>query len=321
MKRKWISFMFLLLLLLPLPYKASAAGSFVASRNSDVFHKSSCFYVDRINSSNKIYFGSVIEALQSGRRGCYRCNPVSTSTTQSSTASSGSTQMKNNVNEAKSYSSGLSDGKKIGYKEGYAAAETEAKETLKKAKRDAVVSTLSIVLFVGFPIVSVISGAKESRKVTAFRKEKADLIKKHNEEKAELIQSHNQELLDKTKTFESEMSSLKRAHELETNSTVMRYLSKDSTDLLMPPPGVKLNVICVPVKGRVSKTHPYGDYTVYATASGRKYHCKYNCSGATKPMHLFEIPEKLEPCGNCVPMDMRARSLPQWYVQIRQKEV
>lgn len=46
-----------------------------ASVNSDVYHVSSCFYVDRIKESNRIWFTSAEEAEASGRRGCSHCQP------------------------------------------------------------------------------------------------------------------------------------------------------------------------------------------------------------------------------------------------------
>lgn len=46
--------LFALFLLLPAIPKGYATTSFVASVNSDVYHVSSCFYVDRIKESNRI---------------------------------------------------------------------------------------------------------------------------------------------------------------------------------------------------------------------------------------------------------------------------
>lgn len=67
----------MIILLYSIVCSVPALGSptFVASRNSDVYHVSSCSYVDRIKESNIIYFSSVEEAEASGRRGCSRCNP------------------------------------------------------------------------------------------------------------------------------------------------------------------------------------------------------------------------------------------------------
>ena len=66
--------LFALFLLLPAIPKGYATTSFVASVNSDVYHVSSCFYVDRIKESNRIWFTSAEEAEASGRRGCSQNN-------------------------------------------------------------------------------------------------------------------------------------------------------------------------------------------------------------------------------------------------------
>lgn len=54
----------------PLP-----SNSYVASRESDVFHRLSCRYADQIHLENEIYFGTRVEAIASGRRPCKVCSP------------------------------------------------------------------------------------------------------------------------------------------------------------------------------------------------------------------------------------------------------
>ena len=48
---------------------------YAASKNSDVFHYISCFYVARIKPGNLILFKTREEAIASGRRPCKKCNP------------------------------------------------------------------------------------------------------------------------------------------------------------------------------------------------------------------------------------------------------
>lgn len=48
---------------------------YVASINSDVFHYPNCSYVNQMKESNKIWFSSRQEAIDSGRRPCSRCKP------------------------------------------------------------------------------------------------------------------------------------------------------------------------------------------------------------------------------------------------------
>jgi hypothetical protein len=48
---------------------------YAASKNSDVFHYISCFYIARIKPENLILFKTREEAIASGRRPCKKCNP------------------------------------------------------------------------------------------------------------------------------------------------------------------------------------------------------------------------------------------------------
>lgn len=48
---------------------------YVASRKSEVFHVVPCSHANRIKPSNRIYFETRKEAIESGRRPCKRCKP------------------------------------------------------------------------------------------------------------------------------------------------------------------------------------------------------------------------------------------------------
>jgi len=47
----------------------------VASKESNVYHKPSCRYAEKIKSENKIWFDSPAEARAAGYRPCEVCNP------------------------------------------------------------------------------------------------------------------------------------------------------------------------------------------------------------------------------------------------------
>ena len=57
-----------------------AGAYFVGSSESDVFHKPSCFYVDRIKPDHLIRFGTYEAAINAGYRPCKRCSPTPTPT-------------------------------------------------------------------------------------------------------------------------------------------------------------------------------------------------------------------------------------------------
>ena len=52
---------------------APAADVFISSKNSNVFHRSTCPFVRRIKKENLILFESLRAALRSGRRSCRKC--------------------------------------------------------------------------------------------------------------------------------------------------------------------------------------------------------------------------------------------------------
>jgi methylphosphotriester-DNA--protein-cysteine methyltransferase len=59
----------------PEPEPEPEEYEYIASKNSEVFHRISCSYVDSIKESNKIFFRTRQEAINSGRRPCKRCKP------------------------------------------------------------------------------------------------------------------------------------------------------------------------------------------------------------------------------------------------------
>lgn len=85
------------------------------------------------------------------------------------------------------------------------------------------------------------------------------------------------------------------------------------------PEGIHLRQSYTPIKGTASVKYPYGEYTVFSTSSGKKYHCKSDCVVSAMPMHFFDLPNGASPCLRCVPRKMRPQPLPEWYAQIRQK--
>jgi hypothetical protein len=58
------------------PAKQQAVEStFVASRNSDVFHKANCSSAKRISANNLVNYATRDEAITAGKKPCERCNP------------------------------------------------------------------------------------------------------------------------------------------------------------------------------------------------------------------------------------------------------
>lgn len=53
----------------------SVKGKYVASKNSDKFHKKSCTYAKKIKKYNKITFKSKSQAKKCGYKPCKKCHP------------------------------------------------------------------------------------------------------------------------------------------------------------------------------------------------------------------------------------------------------
>lgn len=131
-------------------------------------------------------------------------------------------------------------------------------------------------------------------------------------------------LRDKTeKQLENQITSLskeldhvkKELNKEKERNSVLTVTPNDAAPVSLPP-GVTLKASYLPVKGPLLRHRPYGDYTVYTTGGGKKYHCKYNCCCATTPIHFFQLPSSLEPCRNCVPRNMYPQALPKWYIML-----
>lgn len=59
----------------PDPSQGKSAGKFVASKDSDKFHKPSCRWAKKILSENEIWFDSAADAIAAGYGACGTCNP------------------------------------------------------------------------------------------------------------------------------------------------------------------------------------------------------------------------------------------------------
>lgn len=59
----------------PVDAKAVKKSKYVASKNSNKFHKQSCSYVKKIKSKNKITFKSKSQAKKLGYKPCKKCKP------------------------------------------------------------------------------------------------------------------------------------------------------------------------------------------------------------------------------------------------------
>lgn len=126
-----------------LPISVQAGTGFVASRNSEVFHILSCYHVDRIYDSNKIYFDTYKEAVDSGRRGCYHCHPSDSYDREGN-------RVAVTKNEKLKYIAGYETGKHEGYELGYSDGKKDTegiyKKKLELEREDAIIETSFVFL-------------------------------------------------------------------------------------------------------------------------------------------------------------------------------
>lgn len=59
----------------PVDAKTVKKGKYVASKNSNKYHKKSCSYAKKIKSKNKITFKSKSQAKKCGYKPCKKCHP------------------------------------------------------------------------------------------------------------------------------------------------------------------------------------------------------------------------------------------------------
>lgn len=75
----------------------------------------------------------------------------------------------------------------------------------------------------------------------------------------------------------------------------------------------------VPVKGILTKSAPFGTYTVYVASKSTIFHENPSCANTSvTPVHIFEAAKNCRPCIRCG--YGHTRNIPEWYTQL-QREV
>ena len=72
----------------------------------------------------------------------------------------------------------------------------------------------------------------------------------------------------------------------------------------------------MPVKGSISESKPYGDFTVYISANGSCYHSNKYCSSTfNSAAHIYDVAGKYRPCPKCALKILH--NPPKWYTEIK----
>lgn len=247
-----------------------------------LFGQTSCAYVNRIYDSNKIWFDTIDEAKKSGRRGCYVCSPA---------ASSGASGFYSDTSSEYSdrYDDGYDDGYSAGLFAGKKEAQSEIDSIKKQAKNDAKSSSSLSFSLAWILLLTFMAWYLSSRE----RKSVESEPKKEN-------------------------ASLRRAISLRNGQDQLPAGNVPVQKDVEMPEGITLEITCTPIKGSKSAVRPYGDYTVYTSKSGAKYHCKRGCCKANSAMHIFDACHSYSPCSICVPPSKQIREIPDWYRKINE---
>lgn len=194
--------MFVVFLIIPI--RTFAAGGYVASRRSDVYHRIDCYYVDRIAEDNLVFYKTSEDAERSRKRGCMRCSPQYTGSdfrvgkTSRWTNSNPMIQSALEDEYQGGYRDGYEKGKNKGYDEGYESGMTagaykerlELYEELEKEKTNSFWGGIIFSFFVLFPILSIVleSLPKKKDKATIMKEE---LYKKYGAPNSQATQIPN----------------------------------------------------------------------------------------------------------------------------------
>lgn len=256
---------------------------------------------------------------------------------------------------ADGYKTGKSDGKDLGYQdglsEGQKVAEKEYLEQIKQLNakhQDEIynqrhISTLAILSTLGCAIM--FSHSRVRKKLKKYRSEEegriSQLVNSHQEEISQIKATHESKFALATRTHIRVRKEMEAAHEAKIKELTEEHKKKEQAwqsqikhnrlaallerissgndpDIKLPE-GIHFKPSFTVVKGKTSRTYPYGELTVFMNPKSKKYHYQPGCSLSAKPVHFFDVCRTAEPCSKCVPNHMYPQSHPEWYISTREK--
>lgn len=185
------------------------------------------------------------------------------------------------------YEAGKTNGYKSGYDAGIKDAEKEKDSAVRETRKEAHLDAAIVAVLICAPAVFIGTNVLLIGKMDKEREEYRKTIKAQNE------------IIGREKN----------------RCTLLRAGKTDTADRV--PSDVVLLHYCIPIKGVASKEKPYGSYTVFVSAGGKRYHARRGCSNASTPIHFFEREKGLAPCSLCVKPGIYPDKAPDWYQQIK----
>lgn len=145
------------------------------------------------------------------------------------------------------------------------------------------------------------------------------------EQRSNSLESHVKSLrFDLAKAQETVQKALQASEQEKEYSTFLRSQLESLTTDALPFPKELLYKAGVPngvtfdsqyLPHYYAKPSVEKNMRVYISASGKSYHRKFGCSGATIQTHLFIVANKYTPCERCIPPKAWDYKIPAWYYE------
>ena len=101
----------------------------------------------------------------------------------------------------------------------------------------------------------------------------------------------------------------------ENKNAIRTFSEKYGTIPIDFPPDVYFTKGFIPVKGSVTEDRPFGDFTVYVSDTGRKYHVNRHCVPTSlRAIHIYKTGSHYYFCSRCAKFS--DNHPPKWYLEI-----
>lgn len=127
---------------------------------------------------------------------------------------------------------------------------------------------------------------------------------------------HKEETIALLRSDLSTLCAFCRRHVSEENRAAFRFYYDlyGAADIDIPNDVYFINGY-IPVKGNISESAPFGDFTVYISPTGKCYHSNRFCSNQTSlTRHAYDVVDHYYPCSKCAAYFSRT---PQWYLDVK----
>jgi hypothetical protein len=147
----------------------------------------------------------------------------------------------------------------------------------------------------------------------------AELTRQYESSKVSLVADQTRRISQEKEALAVEVALLKKMLKANRRLSILDRISAGEDPEITLPPDIWLKQSFTPIKGKASERYPYGEFTVFLSPLGTKYHCRHDCITSGRPLHFFDLSSDAQPCSRCVNPKMYPKPRPTWYGQIRQR--